>query len=325
MPKLLAEFLQEQQEPFALEVYLLERGYSRGTSLDASSSFRNSAQFLTGSASCGLRSRRHALPNCSEFVKAVFSRLLLQYNQKIKNPENGGRKCTLPDDRESRQEHADGDKFSSASGTTVFNSCSENDVEDAHCLEEEEADADRKLKWRSMEDSNKQLSPVSVLEETESDDKQYNFKTTQGESSTSISQCKPKQPTHYSVQELQELVGSNSYAQYIINKRALQQTKQLLIDCVREVIEIHRKRDHKGRQQVKKILGAEELWKLVCENVWLWSQDSIDETNIVHLLNYDVMASAEEWRTDSEQQKEEISMEIGDAILEGIINEIVAS
>lgn len=88
-------------------------------------------------------------------------------------------------------------------------------------------------------------------------------KTTQPESSTSASQFRSKQPTNYSAQVLRQIPVSSLYSQHIINKKALQQTKQLLIDCVREVIENYRKQEH-----VKKILGAEELWKLVCENVY---------------------------------------------------------
>lgn len=53
MPKLLADFLLEQQEPFALEVYLVERGLT----------FHNSAKYVA--------------PNCSYFVRAAFSRLVV--------------------------------------------------------------------------------------------------------------------------------------------------------------------------------------------------------------------------------------------------------
>lgn len=136
----------------------------------------------------------------------------------------------------------------------------------------------------------------------------------QGESSKSIiSKCKSKQQATHKFEESQN--------QYSINKRALQQKKQLLVDCVREVIENQRKRDNETGLQLKKILGAEELWELVCENVWLWSRDSIDETNIAHMLNCDFI---EEWSCASDQQKNEIAMEIGDAVLEDIVNEIVA-
>lgn len=114
-----------------------------------------------------------------------------------------------------------------------------------------------------------------------------------------------------------------SHDQYSMNRRALHETRQLLIDCVREVIENERKRDDKAGQQLKKVLGADELWKLVCENVWLWSQHSIDETNILHLLSCDFMDSLQQWSCGCDQEKNEITMEIGDAILEDIVTQIV--
>ncbi|KAK4428710.1 hypothetical protein Salat_1170800 [Sesamum alatum] len=316
MPKLLADFLQEQQEPFALEVYLLERGYYfRATAL-------NNAK---RSACCGPKKRRQAdVSNCSVFVRALLGRLLLHNNHKIKNRGRRHRKG-IPTDNHGGAEEVEDD-------TNLSDSCSESEEEDigrrrppenGNLFSEEEADADNETKWRSIEHRDNHLSPVSVLEETESDEEDYNSKTTfQGECSTSVSEYKSNQPAA-ATEELEELVGSNSYDQYIINKRALQQTKQLVVDCVREVIEKHRRRDPKKlREQLKKILGADELWKLVCESVWEWSQNPVDETNVVHLLRCDLLGSAEEWSSDSEQQKEEISMEIGDAILEGIINEI---
>lgn len=112
------------------------------------------------------------------------------------------------------------------------------------------------------------------------------------------------------------------YDQYSINKRALQQNKRLLVDCVREVIENERRRDDERGKQLKTILGAEELWKAVCENV---CQESIHEKNILHLLKCDFMASLQEWDSASLQERDEVSMEIGDAILDDIINEIFTS
>ncbi|XP_057794349.1 uncharacterized protein LOC131010702 isoform X2 [Salvia miltiorrhiza] len=261
MPKLLGEFLQEQQEPFTLDVYLLERGYCT----------RTRAQ---NSARCSRKKRRQAIPKCAEFVGAVLSRILLHNNSKKI------RKKEISDIEEND------DDFSSASATTRYNTCSESDVEDH------------------------ELSPVSVLEETESEasslhQRQYKFQKTKGESS----RCKSKHKS--------EKKCMDSYNQYSINKRALKQTKKLLVDCVREVIE------KEGGKQLKRILGAEELWKVVCENVWLWSQESIHESNTIHLLRCDFMASLEDWDSDSCLQKREVSMEIGDAILEDIIDEFV--
>lgn len=96
MPKLLADFLQEQQEPFALEAYLLERGCSR----------------------------RIDNPNCSHFLKGVFSQFMVVANADRKVEGNGVREKV----------NAAGDGVSAASsGTTLFNSCS-------HCLLEGEVE-----------------------------------------------------------------------------------------------------------------------------------------------------------------------------------------
>ncbi|KAL2505676.1 Uncharacterized protein Adt_21297 [Abeliophyllum distichum] len=298
MSKLLEHFLQEQQEPFALEVYLLERGYN----LNSTSNFC-SAKLLNKSASrTGLKKRKYSIPSCSKFIKGVFTRLLSNNNsEEIKNSRNGDQSKIS----RGEEETAEDDKFSTGSSTTVFNSCSESDVEDVHFSK---ADTGQKGNLLSAE---KEKKPESESEPEPDDGSPIHYKKYNGESST-------KKPTNYSVQELQELIRSNSSSQYMKNKRALQQTKQLLFDCVREVVENHRKNDKKG-ENLKKILGPEELWKNVCENVWLWSQESINETNI-----NDILASAQEW-DDYEQQKKDISMEVGDAILELIINEILAN
>ncbi|XP_073316626.1 uncharacterized protein [Primulina huaijiensis] len=317
MPNFLSEFLQEEQEPFSLKLYLLERGCTKGAPRFGSRShFLNSDKILKR---YGLKNRRNLIPNCSNFVKAVFKQLgSVSINLKIKNLSNGDQVIT--------EENASRDKFVSKSSRIVLNSSPHCVEESSKLFLEEEVDADGKLKWRRVEDNRQQLSPVSVLEVAELDEisplhyKQSNIKmTTQAESSTSASPFISQQPINYSAQVLRQIPASNPYTQHIINKRALRQTKQLLIDCVREVTENYRKQEH-----LKKILGAEELWKLVCENVWLWSRDSIHETNIIHLLHYDFLASAEEWSADFEVQKEGIWMDVGDAILEDVISEIVA-
>ncbi|KZV54522.1 hypothetical protein F511_01320 [Dorcoceras hygrometricum] len=314
MPNFLGEFLQEEQEPFSLEVYLLERGCSGGTtSLDSRSHFLISHRILKR---CGIKKQRSLIPNCSTFVKAVLKQLgSVTINLKIKNLSDG--------DQVNTQENASSDKLVSNNSGIVFNPSVHCVEESSNLFLEEEVDADAKLKWRSVEDNRQQLSPVSVLEVAESDElsplhyKQCNIKkTTQAESSASVTQFKSKQATNGSAQLM---AAWNPYTQHIRNKRALRQTKQLLIDCVREVIENYRKQEH-----MKKVVEAEELWKLVCENVWLWSQDSIHETNVIHLVHYDFLTTAEDWRADFEEHKKGIWMDVGDAILEDVINEIVA-
>ncbi|KAJ8541214.1 hypothetical protein K7X08_002030 [Anisodus acutangulus] len=191
MSKQLGQFLQEQQEPFTLEIYLLERGRSiRGKStLFSDGDFRccsrnSSTKFLKRSANCGAKKRRKVIPNCSKIVKSVFNKLVtIIHNQKIKNlgsvEQNNG---TSKNINCQGNTNADYDKFSSASSSTVFNSCLDtSDAEEAdnlsspqaaddNFLHEEQVTEDRrKLRLDFLEES-EQLSPVSVLEETESSD-----------------------------------------------------------------------------------------------------------------------------------------------------------
>lgn len=118
------------------------------------------------------------------------------------------------------------------------------------------------------------------------------------------------------VAELQGLGESHPSPQFLKSKRVLQETKQLLFDCVREVVESHAKNE-RGKQHEKKFLGPEELGKLVCERITSWEKQAGDETNTNYFLD-----SVEEWRA-FKQQKREIEYEIGDTILEEIKNEIV--
>ncbi|CAA0806806.1 Unknown protein [Striga hermonthica] len=279
MPKLLGEFLQEQQEPFALDIYLFERGFRN----------RRARSFK----------KRDAVANCVEFAKAAFRRLILQTRfRKAKT-----KSCYFPGNRNG-QEHKPGTKQNS-----IF-------------LEEKKVYANGNTKHGSETESNDEGSSTSSLHETN-----YDFTTkTRCEDESSTSKTKPKRPMYSDCarKSSRQVVRPNSYYQYTINKRALHETKRLLIDCLREVIENHRKifekrRRHQNEQQLKRIVGTEELWQLVCENVWVWSKNSIHETNILVLLNYDFLDSEEEWTSLFELQKEEIAMEISEAILEGII------
>lgn len=109
--KQLGELLQEQQEPFILEIYLLEKGY------------------LKKSANWGPKNKS----SCSKIVKAVFNKLVLSIRntRKPKNSASGdGSHGVWEIGRRSNQDTVDSDRFSSASGTTVFHSCSGSDTDD---------------------------------------------------------------------------------------------------------------------------------------------------------------------------------------------------
>lgn len=112
LPKQLGEFLQEQQEPFTLPLYLLERGH-------VSCNSNSEPSFLDGGSAnyCKFLKGINLLPRCSQLMKAVLGKLsLVDTNPKIKKI----------------QDSAESDNFSSASsGSTILvNSCSDSDAED---------------------------------------------------------------------------------------------------------------------------------------------------------------------------------------------------
>ncbi|KAL3505040.1 hypothetical protein ACH5RR_034881 [Cinchona calisaya] len=322
MSKNLGDFLQEQQEPFILEVYLLERGYSSS----------NVGTCLKRSVSSGLKRNKKFIPNCSKIVRALFTRhLSATDSQKINNNSGIRDKNVSVSEKESSRQ-ADDDKFSSASSATVFNSCSESDGEEAHyssrkddrlatahyykhILAEIEVGEDQRFTGESAKYC-KQIGPFSD-DHSQACKRHDNGRRIQKHFSTSVA-YKSEKP--FCSTSIGEFGKPDASSQYSINKKTVQQTGQLLFDCVREVVEKH-KRDSSG-QQIPQILGPEKLWELICKNIWLWSKESINETNTNHLLHLDMLASDQEWGS-FEQQMHEIDMQIADAILEDISNEII--
>lgn len=142
--KQLAEFLKEQQEPFVLEAYLLERGCcyhsqkNRFHFADVSSGHFSSTM---AKPSClkksfswgGLKRNQKFLPNCSKVVRTLFTKLVtVHVHQKKISHQNT---CAADMKDKGRHEIADEDRFSSSTRsttTTVFNSCSESDAEHTH-------------------------------------------------------------------------------------------------------------------------------------------------------------------------------------------------
>ncbi|KAG6705350.1 hypothetical protein I3842_07G174700 [Carya illinoinensis] len=241
--KQLGEFLLEQQEPFILDEYLLERGCLKNSSNSRSnlgSCCGNSTKLLKRSASCGLNKSRN-----DKFVS-------IKEDKRRKSSEYKDEEYSAPATEMVDKEVAESDGFSSSSSTTVFNSCSESDKEEI-----------------------------------------------------STSSCKDQ--TFFDVETFQAMELCNSCKGL---ESLLQQTKQLLFDCVREAMETHVRRE-RGKQHHKELLGPEELG----------GSSAGDETNTNYFLDLD-SDSVDEWRT-LEQQKRKIALEIGDAILEEIQTEIV--
>ena len=133
--KQLGQLLQEQQEPFILETYLLERGCLK-KNLTSEGGFScchgNSSKLLKRSASCDLNMSGKGIPQCSKILRAIFNKLVsITGNPKSKLCDHDGGVLSFSEVGSSSQKVAEQDSFSSASTTTVFNSCSASDSENS--------------------------------------------------------------------------------------------------------------------------------------------------------------------------------------------------
>ncbi|GKV10404.1 hypothetical protein SLEP1_g21772 [Rubroshorea leprosula] len=311
----LGQFLLEQQEPFILEVYLSERGLvKKGYKSEANSG-----------CCCSNSSRnRKRIPHGSKVLRAVYNKLI----SRNKNSENKDGKPKHRNIQE--QEGAEPDRFSSTSSITVYNSCPDTDIEEPSTTvnnsqfddqREKEADTEGKFQWNGMEDS-KQQRPVSVLEKLpcsrtfplhqETEDFMISDST-----SDFLLQSTTEKSGFAGTREFQELVWINPQSpfQYLISKRVLHQTKQLLFDCVRELVQSHEGKERR-QSDSKEVFGAGELRQLLCVKLEGWGEQS------VKLLDSDFVNSSPEW-SDFDSVKRDLGLEIGDAILEDITEEIM--
>ncbi|XP_043710781.1 uncharacterized protein LOC122659734 [Telopea speciosissima] len=254
----------------------------------------------------------------------------------------------------------------------------------------EQIDTDRECQWGCNEDGNKQLSPVSVLEEVSSlpPASSLHIHLVNWQKPKTVELCPrrirtittctrreeeaastpiPNQPINIRVTEdsilsaslwelllqrslvqkrgsggmeavLRELLGSggldsSSHSQYVKNKRVLQQTRQLLFDCVREAVEKYqtgtgrRRRRRKWHGGLDQFIGPEELGNIICDEIRAWGKQSIDIPNLNQLIEADIWETTEEegWNDFLKPHsiRNEIGMGIADAILEDLSNEIV--
>ncbi|KAI4337079.1 hypothetical protein L6164_015534 [Bauhinia variegata] len=353
--KRLAEFLKEQQEPFILEVYLLERGYSKKWSLIPDRD--NSGQNLERSASCGLIKKRKTLQQFSKVLTAVYKKLAFQKESRTSSEaERRNEDETVPETGRVSQIVLETERFSSASSSTVFNSCSEIEEEetwipthdDNHSHDAKvpsvQATNSGKDHRRYIEDGPASFSHskmpsrrISISQKDETLDGDVR------RSEQRICSCGvllPRKMTEESLLsaslwgllvhsakkegssvELREMLGPN-FSQVLKSKRVLQQTKQLLFDCVRQItLSIPRK--DKGHQGYKQFLGPEELGRLICAKTKEWGKQASDQTNLTNLLTLDYLNSIDEW-CDFQPHKNDISVEIADAIFERVSDETVS-
>ncbi|KAL8096264.1 uncharacterized protein LOC141706283 [Apium graveolens] len=287
--KQLGDLLQEQQEPFVLEIHLIDKGCRKNVLLSKRSTsnrlFKSEVLF-----------RRKFFSSCSSAAKALLD---------ILGVKRGGRSQKTAEDTFFR-------KGKHKLGNLVT-----------------EVEADTDMKMEKFTEDRTQLSPVSVLEATLSNEGSpvhtnqtiQDMKTMQDEiSSDYIYSDSYNSLQNFLSGKTSEVNKPDSYSQYTKVKLALQQTRQLMFDCVKEIVETQRLKNRRQRQ-LREPMGAEAIGKILHENIWEWSAQSVHANYPNKLIDRDMLDSAEEWN-DAEQGKG-IGMEIADYILEDISSDIV--
>uniref|UniRef100_A0A5B7BJB2 DUF4378 domain-containing protein n=1 Tax=Davidia involucrata TaxID=16924 RepID=A0A5B7BJB2_DAVIN len=324
--KQLVEFLKDQQEPFTLDVYLSERKYMKKNDLNSEtrngSNLHSSAKSLTRTCSSNMTLRLVANMLINGYKHRLKTAKKRRHNAETNKLSSS--KCDFCTKGNVKENHPSEQNHSSPSQSSF-------QALKLHNLREFKAASYTKLQLGCIEDS-KQLSPVSVLElpaeECSPIDKNMSSILSRKATEDSIfSACLSEllvqslneKKNGVGVAELQDIrSGSNSLL--LKTKRVFMQTKQLVFDCVKEATDSH----GRSEKSIKEALGPEEIGKLICEQIYSWGKHCGDVTNINQLINLDFCNTMEEWR-DFSQITRDIGIDIGDAILDDIVTEIMYS
>ncbi|CAL0327114.1 unnamed protein product [Lupinus luteus] len=348
--KRLAEFLKEQQEPFTLEVYLLERGYSKKWN---SKSKVDSHKSIERSVSTCLNRKIKSLSPIFKVLSVLHRKISCH-----------SKSCLVTKDSENRREHVcisneacsfdlkdvETERFSCSTSSTVFLSCSDIDEDETllSALKDKpqfSPDTCRGSSLCNIEVQSQQGNnhhqiciegstfPLTQYQNISLADRTLNHDVSGKEKRIhSCGVVVPKKITEESIlsaalwslltqsekrenysMELRENIGCN-VSKILKSKRVLHKTKQLLFDCVREITITLPRKDY----------GPEELGKIIWQRTKEWSEKGAgDETNLTHLLTLDYLNSINEW-SKLEQHVKDVSVEIADAILDCVNDEIVS-
>ncbi|KAK2445733.1 hypothetical protein QL285_016630 [Trifolium repens] len=325
--KKLVEFLKEQQEPFILDLYLLEKSKSWSSSIN---------NFETPPSNSIINKQHKPL---FPFLKLLLTAIHHDKKKKKKlatikdsNTTNLNKHANFVDNitQESNnssdhQTVMETDRFSTASSSTMFQSCSDIDDEeedrtsfslDTTCqacslcnigVQSQQDTTKRKRRQRcievcvSDETLNKDVCVCDVIVPKKiTEDSLLSVALFSSPFETS-----KKDQKNYSTKQLQQILG---------RKKVLHKTKRLLFDCVRELtINLNRK-DSKGS-------SPEMLGKIIWERTKKWSQRGGNiETNLTNLLTLDYLDSINEW-SEFKTEVKDVSFEIADEILECVIKD----
>ncbi|KAL9244124.1 hypothetical protein vseg_017932 [Gypsophila vaccaria] len=354
-PRRLFELLEEKQEPFVLEIYLIERGCRRDR-LEFVDSSRIGDRILgnnfglrnfertSGDQSPDSNVRKSSL-RLSSIARSLYSKIVLVngvLRPKLSSKKKKKKKTTRWDDKEGCAEPG---RCSGASFSTS-KTWSESDTDrDSVSSSANDETAHKKMgphrvmgPWRFAEE-NKQFSPDSVLDEIDllQAIPVYNVRRKQYEPPTAPRIRPPKKVSEDSIlsatlwemleqtkNETANKFGSKSFPKYMNSMKAMLQSRQLLFDCVRDAVET--KNSSKNRRVIsreKGLMGSEEIGKIMSNNLKTWGKFPTIERRTKRLMKTDLLSSDEsEWR-EFRELKREIAMEIGNGLFDDITDEII--
>ncbi|XP_072973658.1 uncharacterized protein [Typha angustifolia] len=295
----LSELLEEQQEPFFLDVYLLENGYSTRM-LEAQAANMcwpgNASRRLQRLTSNGFKRTKGGLLRCvlSKILHRKHVRKALNWNSMA--PEIGSpclAECFSKTGSKTR------DQLSCCRGICT------DELDAGHewnCLEEEEEE----------EEDPKQLSPVSVLELHCYESSPVHIQNKEEKSSRTLSLDSPKKVIDI-FKELLEAAYTPAFNQFSKSDE-LEQPQQLVLDCVREV---------EGRNwDQHQCSSPTKTEKFFCEEAPSWESQEADEAWISQLIASDLSNSSKEW-IQFKPQIREIGTKIEASIFEQLREEAV--
>ncbi|XP_068482713.1 uncharacterized protein [Phaseolus vulgaris] len=343
--KPLGEFLKEQQDPFILHLYLLERGYSTNGESPKTKKREPLFQFSK------LLTTLH-----KKFVFHTHNCIVIR-NSPITNQHVHATLPAQPESSDQTIEDTDRFSFSTATNSTVYLSCSDIDEDGTSLspekdkalfspntchgssigiLESQQTTDNEKLQQRRLEgdsvpDCRSSSKFVSITEATLKPDA-----SGMEEKRSNCCVFVPKKMAEDSVlsvalwsslmqsakrekcsKELRELLGANADAnacQVLKSKTFLLKLKQVVFYCVREIsVNVWRK-ECREEECLKESRGGEELGKIIW---WRRRELGGKETNgITNLLSLD------EW-SEFKPQVRHICVEIVEALLERLTQDIV--
>ncbi|KAK8601012.1 hypothetical protein V6N12_050857 [Hibiscus sabdariffa] len=194
------------------------------------------------------------------------------------------------DEDGNNQETAEADRFSSCNCSALFNLSSDSDIDEASMFTDNPKPPELHAE-REEKESILSATLWSLLHQT-------------------------RVREQSSCEGLEDLDAS-------VSRRVLQQTKQLLLDCVRELVVDHNSGQGKGKGKGKGkegFIGSEEIGNAICERIRGWGKPcGDDETSMQEMLE----PKEERWNDFGiGSGKREMALLLGNAIVEEITSEV---